>query len=716
MNYNDRYDEDQNKDHDNEIGALFNRHQQQQQQQHSIQPKLSTTLTNNRQLSRATSPLSQFNKNRLKPTYTPTAPAFGSSPSCNNLANTTGSSHLPHMKMSTIKMTMSSINNMNRISSTRRQREQDSEEEQRIPYSAIVNPLGSIPLELQQHQQQQQIALPPNNQQSDAATLDEKVEQRLQKLPFTIKFTENVIRPMNNTPPENPCLQDNANKHLSNPHHLTVEIDTDSQTNCFITATTASAANYNKSTNVPPPKSCYPVASVKTTSTTATNINTNTASTLPSQPHQLNQLVPAPQVQQPGVTSKIIHGKPPQILMNHLNNNMSIVPHFHRIHQTPSQTQAVPVAAANMKQYNHPMMVNIAGNVPTMTPMQITQEMLTPHNMGESIELIDLQQKQKQLHELLQRRKEQQAKELEDHFDNQRALIQNQLQQQSKIIHQRNINGVQLGMRDNIADMKKKGSPPLLNYTFGNYDKKQITSNSKQQPPQPPTRKPPKPSQPQISQLKYPQARHLRNRQQHLHNLQRSPLIASVSTKSTMSNKLRLRSRNLPSATEIANSIPSHASSIFHVFDRRVNFDSLSSDCSIYSMMRSWVQDDPYRVNEQEKMNLMDTVLSNKKIDKESGKMSYYFENNDTTKGQEDQSESNNNNERKEETTIDVLGRIKLTKDAPQDMGHNNHDRNIQLLTECIVKAKRKKFAVKTKRKEKLAQGRKRLRSLGIKF
>jgi hypothetical protein len=46
---------------------------------------------------------------------------------------------------------------------------------------------------------------------------------------------------------------------------------------------------------------------------------------------------------------------------------------------------------------------------------------------------------------------------------------------------------------------------------------------------------------------------------------------------------------------QIAAAIPENASAVFHVMDRRVNIDQHSSNPSMYSLLRSWVQDDPYR-------------------------------------------------------------------------------------------------------------------------
>jgi hypothetical protein len=49
---------------------------------------------------------------------------------------------------------------------------------------------------------------------------------------------------------------------------------------------------------------------------------------------------------------------------------------------------------------------------------------------------------------------------------------------------------------------------------------------------------------------------------------------------------------------QIQQAIPENTSSVFHILDRRVNLDASSSkDANImYSLLRSWVQDDPDRL------------------------------------------------------------------------------------------------------------------------
>lgn len=54
---------------------------------------------------------------------------------------------------------------------------------------------------------------------------------------------------------------------------------------------------------------------------------------------------------------------------------------------------------------------------------------------------------------------------------------------------------------------------------------------------------------------------------------------------------------NVPSEAEIIASIPENASSVFHIWDRRIDMDSLKGEehTTPYSLLRSWVRDDPYR-------------------------------------------------------------------------------------------------------------------------
>jgi hypothetical protein len=61
-------------------------------------------------------------------------------------------------------------------------------------------------------------------------------------------------------------------------------------------------------------------------------------------------------------------------------------------------------------------------------------------------------------------------------------------------------------------------------------------------------------------------------------------------------------------AEQVVDAIPENASSIFHILDRRVNLDAHPPDVSFYSLLRAWVQDDPYRQIPPVGANLLDYV------------------------------------------------------------------------------------------------------------
>jgi len=71
---------------------------------------------------------------------------------------------------------------------------------------------------------------------------------------------------------------------------------------------------------------------------------------------------------------------------------------------------------------------------------------------------------------------------------------------------------------------------------------------------------------------------------------------------------------------QIATAIPKDASAIFHILDRRINFDAFPEDASVYSLLRAWVQDDPYRFIPSHESNLR---RSSKKEDKEADSIRY---------------------------------------------------------------------------------------------
>lgn len=67
----------------------------------------------------------------------------------------------------------------------------------------------------------------------------------------------------------------------------------------------------------------------------------------------------------------------------------------------------------------------------------------------------------------------------------------------------------------------------------------------------------------------------------------------------------------------IRKAIPKEASAIFHILDRRVNFDAHEEDATMYSLLRSWVQDDPFRYVPPAGSNLLEyiSLSSQRRVD-----------------------------------------------------------------------------------------------------
>jgi hypothetical protein len=80
--------------------------------------------------------------------------------------------------------------------------------------------------------------------------------------------------------------------------------------------------------------------------------------------------------------------------------------------------------------------------------------------------------------------------------------------------------------------------------------------------------------------------------------------------------KQDIRSRRTPyshpdvqvTKEHIRKAIPKEASAIFHILDRRVNFDAHEEDATMYSLLRSWVQDDPFRYTPPAGSNLLEYI------------------------------------------------------------------------------------------------------------
>ena len=79
-----------------------------------------------------------------------------------------------------------------------------------------------------------------------------------------------------------------------------------------------------------------------------------------------------------------------------------------------------------------------------------------------------------------------------------------------------------------------------------------------------------------------------------------------------LQSRYRLYARKpaaIPTAEQIAAAIPPSASSIFHILDRRIDFDSFNEGATFYELLRGWVRDDPYRRSMSREMDLMRCVL-----------------------------------------------------------------------------------------------------------
>jgi len=139
----------------------------------------------------------------------------------------------------------------------------------------------------------------------------------------------------------------------------------------------------------------------------------------------------------------------------------------------------------------------------------------------------------------------------------------------------------------------------------------------------------------------------------------------------------------------IQDAIPEDASCIVHVMDRRVNFDACSSDVSYYSLLRSWVQDDPYRQIPPSGSNILECVSlpSDKRAQ---------------------QSPSIPKKRRLEVTeTCNVFSDMEVQEpDSAPSM--------VSLRDELVVKSKRLKRAKRREDKAWMKASRERLKSIGI--
>jgi len=80
--------------------------------------------------------------------------------------------------------------------------------------------------------------------------------------------------------------------------------------------------------------------------------------------------------------------------------------------------------------------------------------------------------------------------------------------------------------------------------------------------------------------------------------LTKQPKSHASSAKESLKANLNSANKDADPSPEKASFMeasPESTSSVFHVLDRRINLDSFHKDASFYSLLRAWVQDDPYR-------------------------------------------------------------------------------------------------------------------------
>ena len=166
------------------------------------------------------------------------------------------------------------------------------------------------------------------------------------------------------------------------------------------------------------------------------------------------------------------------------------------------------------------------------------------------------------------------------------------------------------------------------------------------------------------------------------------------------------------SQEEILEAIPPDASSVFHIMDRRVNFDAIDDptkgdprkDAPMYSLLRAWVQDDPYRqiapTNamlplSENTVSPTQTSKSTKKGKRKRGELL-----------QEQQSHPMMANfdepqpTKKQVTTVDMLGRINYLQS-----GIVSGDADRKFAKRNLIKEFRQKKAIKRRQYSKSLKG-----------
>ena len=170
---------------------------------------------------------------------------------------------------------------------------------------------------------------------------------------------------------------------------------------------------------------------------------------------------------------------------------------------------------------------------------------------------------------------------------------------------------------------------------------------------------------------------------------------------------------------DIEKAIPKDASSFFHIIDRRINLDAFEEDASLYSLLRAWVQDDPYRYTPPVGSNLLEYVSlpsSRRRVEEDerssNGHNSPVEQQEESMHSSEAQAEIAQEREKGEQPECqDVLEQMRRTATGAS---LKYASRSVALLAaHFIVPTKRKRQRARKYKLQREA-AKKRLRSIGI--
>lgn len=173
------------------------------------------------------------------------------------------------------------------------------------------------------------------------------------------------------------------------------------------------------------------------------------------------------------------------------------------------------------------------------------------------------------------------------------------------------------------------------------------------------------------------------------------------SSRPVPAHKINPVSRSKVTKEHIRSAIPEDASCVVHIMDRRVNFDACHPDASYYTLLRSWVQDDPFRQIPPPCCNIFD------RIPLPSERRMEYFPAMPKTESVKDTGK------------CDVLSSMETKEtDTSSNMETDETDSKVpsvsSLRDELIVKSKRLKRTKQREDKAWMEASRQSLKSIGI--